>query len=348
MSILVRKIGQTVFPEIAPVSIWFTLIAVAVCLGRDLGGWNLEVSTVMLSILSTMLSFTISLRTSSALERWNAGRQAWTTMSLASRNLASLIWIQIGPTTLSAAEQANLTPGSDEEEVEKVKGLIEKRTMLGLIQAFSVATKHYVRGESGAFYEDLYPLVSFLPKYSFPSGIEDPSGLGRDALTGLWRSPMPDGSYVIPVTATSSATPLLGASMHTQTSTTSSGDIDLEKGNVGDEVGVLDKDGKKRKVTLLPGYNPPEKGVYHYAPVFLMFKPLLKLFQRKPKRVKHVQSTNIPLEIHLFLNSYVAACLKRGTLPVPFVSIAMGYLNQLAESLATMERVLSTPLPFED
>jgi putative membrane protein len=76
-----------------------------------------------------MLSFAISLRTSSALERWNLGRQAWTNMSLASRNLGSTVWIHVGPYTLMAKEQADLVVGSAEEEVEKVKGLIEKRTV---------------------------------------------------------------------------------------------------------------------------------------------------------------------------------------------------------------------------
>lgn len=83
----------------------------------------------MLSILSTMLSFVISLRTSSALDRWNSGRLAWTHMSTASRNLASFVWIHVGQTTLSQQEEARLVKGSPEEEMEKVKGLIEKRTM---------------------------------------------------------------------------------------------------------------------------------------------------------------------------------------------------------------------------
>lgn len=110
----------------------------------------------------------ISLRTSSALERWNAGRQAWSTLQTASRNLASLIWIHVGSTTLTVAEQADIVPGSDEDEIERLKSLLEKKTMLGLIQAFATSTKHYVRGESGAFYDDLYDLVKPLPKCARP------------------------------------------------------------------------------------------------------------------------------------------------------------------------------------
>lgn len=34
----------------------------------------------------------------------------------------------------------------------------------------SVAVKHYLRGEDGIFYEDLYHLVKFLPAYELPAG----------------------------------------------------------------------------------------------------------------------------------------------------------------------------------
>ncbi|GAA6024417.1 hypothetical protein JCM10207_003408 [Rhodosporidiobolus poonsookiae] len=349
MSIITRKIGQTVFPEIAPACIWFTLIAAGICIGCDVGEYKMVVNTVMLSILSTMLSFVISLRTSSALERWNAGRQAWTQMSLASRNLASLIWIHIGPWTIDAAEAAKLAPGSDEEEIERVKGLIEKRTILGLIQAFSVAVKHYVRGESGIFHEDLFELVKMLPKYSFPSGIEEPSGIPREVVSGIWRSPLPDGSCAIPIVRGSSATSHpLGASMSSSSSVAPSMlNVDLEKGTMTDEPATLSKDGKTRHIHLAPAYNPPEKGLYHYAPIFLLFKPLLKLFRKDAKKHRStVNTTNIPLELYLFIQGYLAACIKRGTLAAPLVGVGMGYTNQLADALATSERVLSTPLPF--
>ena len=38
--------------------------------------------------------------------------------------------------------------------------------MLNLLEAFAVALKHYLRGETGIHYEDLYHLVLFLPKVS--------------------------------------------------------------------------------------------------------------------------------------------------------------------------------------
>ncbi|GAA5820190.1 hypothetical protein JCM3770_004815 [Rhodotorula araucariae] len=351
MSIVARKIGQTVWPEIAPVVASFTLVGVAVTLGCELSGYEMKVNTIMLSVLTTMLSFVISLRTSSALERWNAGRQAWSTLSVASRNLGSLIWLHVGSTTLTAAEQAKVVPGSDEDEIEKMKSLIEKRTMLNLIQAFSTATKHYVRGESGPYYDDLYHLVKALPKYSFPSGIEDPSGIKREAVTGLWRSPLPDGTFAVPTASTSSmsspsqaATPRFGGSA----SASQLDNFDLEKGQSGStaELGTLAKDGRTRQVKLAPGYNPPSRSIYDYAPAFLLLRPLMNLFAHRVKVHKVDVATNIPLEIHLYLSGYLSTLMQRGTIPVPLVSMYYASMNQLADALGIMERVLSTPLPF--
>ena len=46
-----------------------------------------------------------------------------------------------------------------------------EETMINLLDAFAVAVKHYLRKEDGIEYQDLYPFVRFLPKYSLPSNI---------------------------------------------------------------------------------------------------------------------------------------------------------------------------------
>jgi putative membrane protein len=38
--------------------------------------------------------------------------------------------------------------------------------MINLIQAYTVAIKHALRGEPGAYYADLYPLVAWLPHFA--------------------------------------------------------------------------------------------------------------------------------------------------------------------------------------
>jgi len=46
MSIITRKIGQTVWPEIAGPVVFFTLCALAVTLGCELSGYAMKVNTV--------------------------------------------------------------------------------------------------------------------------------------------------------------------------------------------------------------------------------------------------------------------------------------------------------------
>ncbi|GAA5978945.1 hypothetical protein JCM10908_002745 [Rhodotorula pacifica] len=359
MSLLVRKLGQTVFPEILPAVLGFTLVAVAITVGFESASYPFKVNTIMLSVLTTMLSFAVSLRTSSALERWNAGRQAWTTVSSASRSFAAIVWLHVSDSTLDAAKQAKVEAESDEAEIENVKALIEKRTILNLLCAWSVATKHYVRGESGIFWDDLYELVKALPRYSFPNSVDDEQPpAGREGLAGLWRTPRPDGSVCVPISYSSSiangqqampgstsstATRQQSVPMSTMSSTASGASLP-EK--LGSSVSSDDHKLRTAELDLSPGYNPPERSVYEYAPVLRVFRPLLRSLFGEKKEPHKCTSSNIPLEIHLFLNGYLATCIKRATIPATAVGPAFTALNQLADSLATMERVLSTPLPF--
>jgi hypothetical protein len=108
---LFRKLESTVLPEILLPVIFFTAVAVVVCVVCEQTGYAMEVSTVMLSVVSTylslapgisdlhlpclnlvllnpaltltfrsltqlttMLSFAISLRTTSAVERFGEGK----------------------------------------------------------------------------------------------------------------------------------------------------------------------------------------------------------------------------------------------------------------------------------
>ncbi len=48
---------------------------------------------------------------------------------------------------------------------------------------FSVAVKHYLRGEEGIDYEDLYHFVKFLPSYVFPAGIISPGDSGEPTVS---------------------------------------------------------------------------------------------------------------------------------------------------------------------
>jgi hypothetical protein len=75
-------------------------------------------------------------------------------------------------------------------ETLKSRGMVEKKTVINLIEAFSVAVKHYLRGEDGIYYQDLYYLVKFLPAYALPAGIPSNADLANGADAEGGRSPL--------------------------------------------------------------------------------------------------------------------------------------------------------------
>lgn len=87
-----------------------------------------------------------------------------------------------------------------------------------------------------------------------------------------------------------------------------------------------------KKVRLAPAYNPPKKGVLHYAPVFRIFKPMWKGLLGRPPRSKNVATTNVPLEICLFLSGYIAEVMRRKTVEATLVGPSFAALNQLSDA----------------
>ena len=159
------------------------------------------ITNTRIMMRQTVLGFCISYRTSSAYERFIEGRKLWQQVHVATRLASRLIWFHC-PTqcTLDVAEEekeADAARALIEKKVSKyhsvnlctcclclVKtslrvnewwrkgdartywhaGLLLLQTMLNLLEAFAVSLKHYLRGESGIHYEDLYHLILFLPK----------------------------------------------------------------------------------------------------------------------------------------------------------------------------------------
>lgn len=79
------------------------------------------------------------------------------------------------PSRRWSATHAEMMPAAKDDpstpEQRKARVLIEKKTVINLIEAFGVAVKHYLRGEEGVYYVDLYHLVKFLPSYALPPGM---------------------------------------------------------------------------------------------------------------------------------------------------------------------------------
>lgn len=69
--------------------------------------------------------------------------------------MGRLVWFSVPNETKTGLEDP------EEKAADAARGLLEKKTVLNLLEAFAVALKHALRGESGWHYEDL---VSVLPK----------------------------------------------------------------------------------------------------------------------------------------------------------------------------------------
>lgn len=139
--------------------LFFSGWAAAVCLISD-HIYNLSIQTTLITVFGTVLGFVISYRTSSSFERYNEGRRYWSSIVYGSRVLARTIWFHVPYVDVQPDKVAEMRAAT----------VIEKKSAINLIEAFAVAVKHYLRGEEGIYYEDLYNLVKFLPVYMLPAG----------------------------------------------------------------------------------------------------------------------------------------------------------------------------------
>jgi len=338
----VKRFRATVINDI-----WFNVLlfagvatAVYVLTVRKIA--DLGISNQMLTVLGTVLGLVVSFRTSSAYERYQDGRKLWTNLQLTSRNLAILIWVQV-PTerALKAGQQEDPTHNR------VLEAIVEKKSMINLVQAFSVSVKHFLRGEAGVYYQDLYPLISFLPRYAHHKGVPDTENLPVWADHGKSRQ--------------GSVTPTGSASSSTVNSATGSHHHHRKESTYDPEKALPEVTGGC-EYELMPARSPPEDTAYDYFPPLLIFKPIVSLLTvlflgRRSRADKHLTitgkrrkaelvSSNVPLEISLFLSSYFNSLMGKALLAPAVASMFLAQLGTLQDSVANLERVRSTPIPF--
>lgn len=315
-----RKFQATVINDIWPEVLFFTLVATMVTLIsekiKDLG-----VSNQLLTVVGTVLGLVISFRTSSAYERYQDGRKMWTNIITASRNLAQQIWLHI---PVDRPGKANTTT---------LQNVIEKKTMINLILAYAVSVKHFLRGEQGVYYEDLYPLISFLPRYA--NGEQGPE---VDKLP-LWQEVDEDYTRKPDEPATE-----LGRERSGTSDGTTSNGFDPEK--------ALPRVVSERP--LKPARNPPAASLLDYIPLLRFFRWIGRKITNRahPKRVGKKRAyddfveSHIPLEIVLVLSNYTAWCMRNGLLQPAIATGVTANLSTLQDTLSNLERICNTPLPF--
>ncbi|KAG5651736.1 hypothetical protein H0H81_007625 [Sphagnurus paluster] len=220
------------------------------------------------------------------------------------------------------------------QEKATLQGVIEKKTMVNLIQAFSVSVKHFLRSEPGVYYQDLYPLISFLPRYANPEGthtkadkvplwsssddIEEAHGHKRN-----WGNPRsaadtaenhPQRTESLPAhlhpTTNSEDTKSVGSSGWFRTL----GRNSKPRRHKFDPEKVLPE--VESHYPLKPARNPPPSTIYDYIPPLRLFKWIFRTMMRrkmppeeleainKKKKLYRVES-NVPVEICLVLSRSV-------------------------------------------
>ncbi|KAJ7769189.1 UPF0187-domain-containing protein [Mycena maculata] len=383
---------------------WATMLTVL-----DHHKFKVRIGVTLLTVVGTVLGFIVSYRTTSSFERYNEGRRLWSQIILASRTFARTVWFHVPAQDRPPTEKWDL-------ETMRARSVVEKKTMINLLEAFGVAVKHYLRGEDGIYYQDLYYLVKFLPAYALPTGIPSNADLtnGVDGAGGLsptaarlsnasshkpnlgnqqsflyQRAPPSFGSMSaphLPLPATApgpttrdrrpSAVKIQGIPERstppplTITSPTAFNSPVDEKSLRGRRslASVRSPGLEPQKIILaradeaflLPGSMPPK---YHLFDLF-PFSLLVHCLTRRGREVKGkkaarmrakmlmernghgVGSHNLPLEITLYLSSYIAALQQRKQTDVPTTNTLLASLNQLVDALTGLERILTTPIPF--
>jgi putative membrane protein len=219
----------------------------------------------------------------------------------------------------------------------------------------NIYLQHFLRAEPGIYYEDLYPLVSFLPRHSMQPAMEPTA---HDAL------PMWNDHETLSQKARSFAA-------STPSSTISSKSSKRRKDYFDPEKALPQVDSE---VPLRAARNPPKATVYDYIPFLLLFKPIISgphrlyrlIFKKREdflldgpapapagtrglmgkKHAPPALDSNVPLEITLFLSSYTQWLLAKGLLQPSIASVVVSNVASLQDAVTNLERVRNTPIPF--
>jgi len=186
---------------------------------------------------------------------------------------------------------------------------------------------HSGRVLKNSFYDDLYDLVRFIPSLNLPSGLPDATDANN-------ASGLPQSMY----------------HRHPHHSTVDSQESFGDKSPTPPSIQAQD-----RRPHLHPARDPPR---FRWSECFPMShlvsrRQRLKAEGRKARkeRIKANRQgggvgANVPLEITMFMSSWLAAVQRRKTIDVPTTNSLLLSVQQMGEALSALERILTTPIPW--
>jgi ion channel-forming bestrophin family protein len=226
--------------------------------------------------------------------------------------------------------------------------------------------QHLLRGEAGAYYDDLFPLISFLPRFAVPDSAEPEDTLPLWAASDNFYYEHKSTPHIKPAGRTASA-------LYQNTAST---------------VKSLEKD-RKVQVRVAADISDIESGspvsderprvrsrhqhrhsVFDYFPILRTPSILLSLLgcrrrqrresdieENKPvlkqsrtftgKKVKlEAADSNVPLEITLVLMTYCSTLMQRQKLTPAVATAMVNAIASLQDTVVHLQRIKTTPLPF--
>ncbi|KAI9064729.1 UPF0187-domain-containing protein [Trametes sanguinea] len=298
-----------------PLLLFFSAWATAVSLISH-NVYDLAIQPTLLTVIGTVLGFVISYRTTASFERYNEGRRLWSQIILGSRTLARTIWFHV-PETMPASKDDPSTP-----EQRKARVLIEKKTVINLIEAFGVA-------EVTSLDMPESPTAPRSPTSQLPFPATSPRKVSHVKVDLPPRASVTNGRP-----------------------RPQDKEKQADKGSTYSGVSGM---GMQDEAFLLPARMPPKYHLFDLFPFSLLVHALTKRGKdvkgKKAARIRaklrsRTVTHNLPLEISLYLSSYIAALQDRNAIPPPTATNLLNALNQLVDALTGLERILTTPIPF--
>ncbi|KAI0057278.1 UPF0187-domain-containing protein [Artomyces pyxidatus] len=354
----------TVFWRIWPAVFMHTLFATAVTLASMRTNLYLGIPSVMLTVLGVVIGFVISYRASSGYDRYWMGRSSWSDLMRNARTLTRLIWFHV-PLRLTpkTPEETNNPAPRNVEEIRKI--MKEKRAALDLIEGFAVATKHHLRGEMGLYYEDLYKLARPLHDHPHHQRPGAPSATSSAiAPFGPFLDPVvpPINSYGTAETTLRGRGRVYSSSRSSSHSSCAQERAPLLPSSRAFAPSVF----SRVSSDLIPFAN-----YFHH--IFRFYRPrtvqeassdqsseeggVQRQWMTEPgpsrpgRNLKHRprvagNGQNIPTELMRHLSDWLSVLEDRGTVPGTSLGAMIGSIAALEDTLAALERILTTPLPF--
>lgn len=228
------------------------------------------------------------------------------------------------------------------------------------------------------YYADLYPLISFLPRFSTHAELAS-----EEDMLPLWKASDMDHEMHHTIRR-ETMTPMSSQPVSrsnsppvSRSNTEPMPNLDdmSEKALRASPTLVPSTKRSKRKFDpeqalpvlpseqpLRPSRNPPQSSLYNYFPFLLIFKGMYKRLMRathhepelpmrhrsftgKKIRPEAVDS-NVPTEIALFLTTYYAWIMRQGLLTPASATAMNNAIGALQDTVTNLERIKNTPLPF--